>query len=244
MIQKLKILIVEDSPSFALELELLVQKIGYNVLQCVDNAEEALLITEREKPDLILLDIQLKGKMSGIEFSKTIINLNIPIIFITSYTDEEHYNCAKGSTMIAYLIKPMSSFLLKVAIETALTNVFKRNTKNHLGAFRQNYLFFKKKGVYHRVHVNNILYAKSADNYCEIFTVNKDRFHIRISISKLLGELFSKEKFIRIHRQYIVQLNKIITVDFNKNHVQLDSKVLPLSKTYKDQLYQVMKIVS
>lgn len=237
MTHSLNILIVEDSPSFSLELEMLIEKLGYNVLKSIDNAEDALNIIRKDIPDLILMDIDLKGKMTGIELSEEIIHLDIPIIFITSYDDEKTYDSAKKSKMLAYLIKPISSFSLKIAIETAIKNAFDDTSNEQQdNFFAKNCLFLFEKGIYHKVHVSRICYIQSSDNYCEFIISNSKRFVVRLSLSSLIKDVLPKDKFIRIHRQFIIHLNHIDAIDFNENVVHVSSQKLPISRTYKKEL--------
>ena len=97
----LKILIVEDNISFALELEMILDEIGYQIIATVDNSAEALDIIFSKEPDLILMDIDIKGNLSGTQIGQKIKHLNIPIIFITSFDNKERYEDARQSNMAA-----------------------------------------------------------------------------------------------------------------------------------------------
>ena len=239
MNQGLKILIIEDSASFAIELDILVHKIGYTVQEIIDNAEEAYNCIQNEIPDLILLDIELKGKMTGIDLSLKIAHLEIPIIFITSSINETHYNKAKNSNTLAYLTKPMSSFSLKASIETAINNTFK-NSKNKTENIKD-HLFIKKSDVYHKIQISSIIYVQSNDNYCEVHTKN-EKFLLRTTISNIIGELLPKSKFTRIHRQFIIQTNSINSINLDTNTLSVNEMNLPISKTYKKDLLEKVNI--
>lgn len=235
MNQGLKILIVEDSTSFAIELDILIHKIGYTVQKIVDNAEEAYNIIKKEIPDLIILDIELNGKMTGVDLGSKISHLEIPIIYITSSTDENYYNKAKKTKILAYLTKPTNSFSLKTSIETAITNTF--NTSEN-----KNYLFIKKNDVYHKINTSSITYIQSNDNYCEIHTTKSERFLLRSTISNIIEKKLPRDKFIRVHRQFIVQLNLIDTVNLDTNTLSINSFNLPISKTHKKELLKKINI--
>lgn len=235
---ELKILIVEDSISFALELNALITKLGYNIQKTVDNAEEALNIIKSNTPDLILLDIELNGEMTGVDLSKKIAHLKIPIIFITSSLNEEYYTEAKNAKTLAYLSKPISSFSLRASIETAINNTFYSKQDD----FSKNgYLFIKKKHIYHKININSITHIKSGDNYCEVYTIENEIFLLREKISNILGKLIPIDNFIRIHRQFIVQLNKIEFYDVKESHILIGSNYMPVSRTYKQELEKFLK---
>jgi len=103
----LSLLIVEDSISYAIELEQLSEEIGFDVLASVDNSADALDIIFSEAPDIILMDINIKGRLTGIDIAKKIIHLDIPVLYITSFSDEETYNKAQESNLIGYIVKPV-----------------------------------------------------------------------------------------------------------------------------------------
>ena len=237
-------MIVEDDLSFAIELEMLVQEIGYQVAAHLDNAEDALDFVYKELPDLILMDIDLKGKMTGIELGQRIAQLEVPIIYITSFADEEHYQAAQYSKMIGYLTKPISNFSLRAAIETAVKNVFFKDSVEIGDNFlSKNYIFFRKKGIYHKIYMRDISYVQSNDNYCEVYTIQGEHFLVRSSIAKM-NKLLPQEEFMRIHRQYIIQLNQIESVDLINNQVRIQSIDLPISRSNKKLLEQTMKKIN
>ena len=146
----LKILIVEDSPSFALELQMLLEELGYEVLATVDNSEEALRIIYNTQPDLILMDIGIKGAMSGIEIGDKIQDLQIPILYITAAKDREYYKAAQQSNMIGYMVKPVERISLKTAIQLSISKAYAlknqhTNTPNiENNIVHQDFYFFQK----------------------------------------------------------------------------------------------------
>ena len=128
----IKILIVEDEGIIALDLKSCVEQLGYTVLACVDSAEKALELVEQEPPDLVLMDIVLKGKMDGIEAAALMRSRwGIPAIFITAYADPEWVERAKPVNPFGYILKPFQSNEIKVNIEIALytSRVEKERTK-------------------------------------------------------------------------------------------------------------------
>jgi DNA-binding LytR/AlgR family response regulator len=235
----LNVLIVEDDLSFGLELEMLVQEIGYQLAARVDNAEAAQDIIYQELPDLVLMDIDLNGKMTGLQLGERISHLDIPIIYITSYADEQSYQQAQQSKLIAYLVKPISGFSLKVAIETAVRNVLSEDDAEHQNFLSKNYLFFQRKGIYQKVYMRDIFLVKSSDNYCEVYSQSGEEFILRSSISKM-EQLLPSEEFMRVHRQYIVQLREISSIDLQNNLLKLHDKSIPISRRNKKALEEVM----
>ena len=107
MKDKIKLLIVEDDPIIATDLERAMVKMGYAVLDSLESGEEALELIKKEVPDLILMDIQLEGDLDGIDTSHMISKQHqIPIIFLTSNTDMATFNRAKLTQPHGFLSKP------------------------------------------------------------------------------------------------------------------------------------------
>jgi two-component system, cell cycle sensor histidine kinase and response regulator CckA len=116
-----KILIVEDEALIALDLRSLLEQMGYTVLAIVHSGEKALALIEQDPPDLVLMDIVLKGKMDGIEAADMVRSRwGIPVVFSTAYADRERLNRAKLVYPFGYLIKPFQENDIRVAVEMAL----------------------------------------------------------------------------------------------------------------------------
>ncbi len=119
--QKIKIQIVEDESIFARDLEYQLVSMNFSVVSISDTGEQAIKEAEKVVPDLILMDIRLKGKIDGIETSQKIrSHNNIPVIFLTAYADEQTLKRAKFTEPFGYLLKPINKRELKAVIEMAL----------------------------------------------------------------------------------------------------------------------------
>ncbi len=116
-----KIMIVEDEMIIARDIKGKLESLGYDVIGIVSTGEEAINKARESKPDLILMDIELAGKMDGIDASKQIINeLDISVIYLTAYSDSKTFRRAIETEPINYLVKPIDEEKLESAIETAL----------------------------------------------------------------------------------------------------------------------------
>lgn len=241
--RKLNILIVEDEISFALELKILLKEMGYRVMAHIDNGEAAYDFIYEHRPDLILMDIDLNGKMTGTELGQRILAFEIPIIYVTSFQNEQVFKAAQQSKMLAYLVKPISKYTLQAAIANALQNAFqqiKAQVEQTDNLFAKQHLFVKKNGIYEKIYIPNIQYIHSNDNYCNIYTLAAESYTVRMPISSLEQNLPSKD-FLRIHRQYIVQLRQIETVDFKKNLLKVNDTKIPISRSKRAFLEEVMR---
>ena len=118
---KAKILVVEDEWIIANDIKDSLVEMGYRVTAIASSGEEAMASVEEEEPDLMLMDIVLKGKMTGIDTARTIrARRNIPVIFLTAYDNQYMVDEAKKIDNSGYLLKPFKDRELDIAIEMAL----------------------------------------------------------------------------------------------------------------------------
>jgi len=118
---KIKIMIVEDEIIAAESEKRSLEELGYSVTSTVASGEKAIKKAEEDKPDLVLMDIELKGKMDGIEAAGIISSrFHIPSIFVTAYADDKILERAKITEPFGYIIKPFEKRELHSNIEMAL----------------------------------------------------------------------------------------------------------------------------
>jgi len=116
-----KILVVDDEAIITMQLEERLHAMGYTVVGMAASGEDAIDKARRLSPDLILMDIVMPGKLNGIEAAQTIIGeLDIPVVFVTSYADDAIIEKAKQVRPYGYIVKPFNELEIKAAIEVAL----------------------------------------------------------------------------------------------------------------------------
>ncbi len=117
-----QILVVDDEQIVAKSLQVQLERLGYSVPVIASSGEEAIQKAGELQPDLVLMDIVLRGAMDGIEAARQIRALrNVPVIFATAYADEETFQRAKATRPSGYLCKPFGKEELQRAIELALS---------------------------------------------------------------------------------------------------------------------------
>lgn len=115
------ILVIEDEPMIAIDITLHLEALGYTVIDTLHKAEDTEAILERERVDLIMLDINLEGEMTGIELADIIRKkYNIPFIYLSSYSDEDTLESAAHTFPAGYLVKPFKEADLSSTIKMAL----------------------------------------------------------------------------------------------------------------------------
>ncbi len=114
-------LIVEDEVLIAEELRERLSRLGFSVIATVDSADEGVAIATRERPDLVLMDIRLHGEKDGIEAAREIREqVDLPIVYLTAYSDKLTVNRAKETDHDGFLLKPFHRYELQSTIEVAM----------------------------------------------------------------------------------------------------------------------------
>ena len=116
-----RIMIVEDEVIIAREIRMILERLGYEVTSISNSGEQAVARADRENPDVILMDINLKGSMDGIEAAGIIRErLAVPVIYVTASAEDRKLDRAKQTTPAGYILKPFTDQDLKVTLEIAL----------------------------------------------------------------------------------------------------------------------------
>jgi AmiR/NasT family two-component response regulator len=123
MILNSKIFIVEDEIIVAADIKQQLENIGYNVIGIAFSGEDAIRKTEETNPDIVLMDIMLRGNIDGIEAAQQIRNqYDIPVIYITGFFDDATLERAKKTEPYGYILKPFENMGIESAIEMAVYN--------------------------------------------------------------------------------------------------------------------------
>src|SRR6266536_2039149 len=113
-------LIIEDEILIAEELRERLSRLGFYVIAAVDSADEGIAIATRERPDLVLMDIRLKGEKDGVQAAKEIRqHVDVPIVYLTAHSDELTVNRAKATEHDGFILKPFQRRELQSTIEAA-----------------------------------------------------------------------------------------------------------------------------
>lgn len=242
--ENLKIGVVEDEFIIAATIRNTLIKLGYTVPPPVGTYTMALEMIEREKPDLLLLDIQLSGSKDGIDLAwKVKEDYNIPFIFLTANADPATIEKAKKVCPPAYLVKPFVKEDLYAAIEICIYNS-RRDSQPAVEKENPNYvlqdaLFVKENNCFHKILFKDILYLESERVYINIHTASKKTYLIRASMQDYL-RLFDPNIFYRIHRSYVVNLEQVDGI--KDRQVMIKGHEVPISRTFRDELLSKLKL--
>ena len=116
-----KILVVEDDTIIALTIQTRLKQFGYEVVGRASTGEDALKKVKELQPDLVLMDIHIKGPMDGIQTAERVYGFyNIPVIYLTAYSDEKTLERAQKTSPFGYIVKPFNDDTLRTTIKMAI----------------------------------------------------------------------------------------------------------------------------
>lgn len=240
----LKIGIVEDELVIARTILNTLDELGYSHCGPAINYTEAIEMLEQNKPDLLLLDIQLSGKKDGIDVAQKVNELyQIPFIFLTANSDAETIDLAKKVKPHAYIVKPFTKEELYAAIEIAFSNFTgnrsKAKSEQTDSYHAKDYMFVRDGYVFRKIFFNELLYLESDDNYVSLYLKSQKKIMVRSTVTDLIEQLDPKD-FIRIHRGYVVNINHID--DIFPTEISIQSIKIPVGKSYKEALFKTLGI--
>ncbi len=238
---EITVLIVEDDFSYALEVEMIVKDLGYQVLAVVNNSEEALKRIAEKQPDLMLVDIFIDGNKDGIELAESIKSLGITTIFITAHNKPQVYERSRGLAPFAFITKPFDKYTLQGTIESAVHLLGSSNTVEAEPLEKSKHFYIKQNNQLDKVNIDAIHWIEADGNYCIIHTDNR-RYAVKISLRRLNKKL-PEEQFVQIHRSQIVQLAQIQNLDLAMGLVILPTISLPLGPKYKNELLNRLNLL-
>ncbi|RAR48434.1 LytR/AlgR family response regulator transcription factor [Flavobacterium lacus] len=234
--EKIKILIVEDEMIIGANIALQLSSLGYDVIGIIPRAEEVLPKIRENTPDILLLDIYLKGDLDGIELAHIIQKeFKIPIIYLTANADDTHFNRAKTTNPYAFISKPFKKLDLQHAIELTILRIQeeKKVEVNELDTFvMSDSIFVRSHDKMIKININDILYIEAERNYCKIHC--KEKEHLIVSTLKDLEEKLNVKNLMRIHRSFIINMHHIDEIA--TSHLVIAKKAIPVSPELKKQL--------
>lgn len=248
---KISILIVEDEIIVSKYIEACLLSLGYDIAAVVITGEEAVEKAFALEPGLVLMDIRLAGKMSGTEAAIQIREkLDVPIVFLTAYADNKTIEMAKESEPYGYLVKPFYEKELHTTIEMAL---YKHEKFMQVKKERDLYysvvdnrqsndsVYIRTESRLKRIKFEDICFVEALRDYIIIHTIT-DNYTARINMKEIQA-ILPESEFIRVHKSYIVRLDKIFSLKYSDLIVEGSMKVLPIGNFYRKDLYNKLNMI-
>lgn len=225
--------IAVDDEALALDLlEDNIRKIPFlTLVKRCKNAFEAHEAVMKENIDLIFLDIQMPG-ISGVQFLHTVTSPPL-VIFITAY--EQFALEGFNLDVVDYLLKPVSFDRFLKAANKAHEWFTLKSTLPSSGR-TVDYLFVNSEYNLVKINIRDIVYIEGLKDYIKIFIINISRPIITRMSLKSIEEKLPGDKFIRVHKSFIVSVDKIVSI--RKGKISINNVQVPISEHYKENLYR------
>ncbi len=243
----IRCLIVDDEPLALHILEDYIAKVPFlQLVKATTNPIEALTMVQEGNIDLVFLDVQMP-ELTGIQFLK-IANGKTKVILTTAYSQYalEGYEL----DVVDYLLKPIAfdrffkaaqkaqgiiqPAIAPQAIEQQVQQIQPQQPQQD---FMNDFIFVKSEYKIQKVYLHQILYIEGLKDYISIFTPT-ERI-ITLQNMKKMEETLPDKHFMRVHKSYIVSLNKIDSIE--RSRIFIGDKVIPVGDTYRDQFFKVIE---
>lgn len=238
----LRILAVEDDIIQARLVRHLVRQAGYALVGIAASATEAEAMFTELMPDLVVLDIHLRGPRNGIELARSLMQRQrVPIIFLTTDHDRHTFEQALTVGPSAFLTKPYDEdhFLraLDVAVaQLALAHGGPTATLPDGSAMVPGAMYIRENNRLVKVHYADVTWIESDDSYIHLHTPTR-KFTVKLSLREMATKL-PADRFLRIGGSAIVQLARIEQVDLTQNVVYVQGSAISIGRSYRNELLQ------
>jgi DNA-binding LytR/AlgR family response regulator len=228
--------VIDDEPLAIKLLEDHISKVPFlQLMSTFSNPMEALINFNSNPVDLIFLDIQMP-QLNGVQFMQLLQN-RAQVIITSAY--QEYAIEGFEHNVVDYLIKPISFERFYRAVEKAynLKNPSQKLESKEVYPATGGYIFVKVETKMVRVELDDILFIEGLKNYVSIYT--KSHRIVTLQVMKQLEEILPSNRFMRVHKSYIVALDKINSIERQEIHV--NDRIIPIGNTYQDQFFKLLE---
>ncbi|NRB47959.1 MAG: LytTR family transcriptional regulator DNA-binding domain-containing protein [Saprospiraceae bacterium] len=248
MDHQIDIMVVEDDMIIAADISMQLTQLGYNVSAILPKGEDALAQLQHSQPDIILMDVGLKGDLDGVDTAQEILHsYEIPVIFLTANSDPETFRRAKHTRPFAFITKPFEAIdlersleLLVSRLETEKEEASSEIEQSDAGSYILSdriFIRFKERMV--KVFLNDINYIEAERAYCRIHTTAKE-YLIALPL-KAFSEKLAADQFLRVHRSFMVNLSKVD--ELAEEYMLIGKKMIPISKNYREEVARRLRTI-
>lgn len=227
-------ILVDDDVMSANVMTHLINGVGYlRLLKVCHDPLEAIEVLKNEEVDLLFLDVEMP-QMNGMDLIKNLTTR--PLIILTT-SHPEYAIEAFEYNIVDYLLKPVELPRFMKAVGKA-KEIFD-HAHDKLDAFFQDFIFIRKNSVLNKVHIREILWIEALGDYVTIHTAEKN-YTLHLTL-KALERRLPPDKFIRVHRSFIIQLEHINTID--DSVISIHNKPIPVGALYRENFMKRLNLL-
>ncbi|MBL0154258.1 MAG: response regulator [Chitinophagaceae bacterium] len=255
MSEQVHVMIVEDESIVAMDLAAGLEHDGYNVVGVADNFEDAIQLFSNNAVDILLMDINIHGEKDGVETATALMKIRqVPLIYLTAFTDAATVARVKDTNPAAFLTKPYSIDNVRIAIDLALHHFAEMKQSDEKGKVvpikpaqtaekktdKEQFLqlndqvFIKQNYRFVKFRLSDIQHLEADNNYVHIYT-SAQKLTLRIGLTELL-ERMAFPKLFRVHRSYAVNLNEITS--FDDQLIKVGAHEIPIGRNFRQDFLE------
>ena len=233
----LKCMVIDDEPLAIRLLQNHISKVSFlEIVNTFNNPMEALISINTNPVDLIFLDIQMP-QLNGVQFMQLLQN-RAQVIITSAY--QEYAIEGFEHNVVDYLLKPIAFERLYRSVEKAYNMknpTQKINRSQEIYPATGGYIFVKVETKMVRVELDDILFIEGLKNYVSIYT--KTQRIITLQVMKQLEEALPPNRFVRVHKSYIVALDKITSIE--RQEILIKDRLIPIGATYTEHFSKMLE---
>jgi two-component system, LytTR family, response regulator LytT len=243
----MKVLLIEDEPIWQVNIRMILEELGWELLKITPSLDTIDADIAEANPNLIISDITLDD-VSVFSFFNEKPDFGIPVVFMTNYPSDSHYESSKRLKHSALIIKPFHALTLKSTVDLLFEHYTEPQKLSELGLWVRG-----KQNIKIWIEEEKILWVHSDGNYCFIqtegakYSVKDTLTHVESllsasSIKNTLTNIASSlgPSFIQIHRTYLVNVQHIQKVELTRHQLFVNKQDLPISRKHKEDVIKYL----
>lgn len=238
---KIKILLVEEAQQMEIALQNRLVSIGFDIVDVMVSPEMAIDYLRSNKVDIILMDLFLSNKTTANQAISIIINdFSIPIILFRG-DQKLPINSFDKSEASLIMQKPLNDFDLAFNIKAVVNNKAKKADSTILTQNSKEYIFVKADYKLNKIRLKDLFYVEASKDYVSLHT--KDNTYIVHSTMKDMEQALSSSNFIRTHRSFIVNIDKIFSIKYPEILIEQKMKTIQIGGLYRKKLMDQLEVI-
>lgn len=252
---KVQVLIVEDELVYADLLAEYLEQLGYEAIGPAASAADALHLFAAHPPDLVLLDVGLRGAVSGLALAPQLTAMRaVPLLFVTAAADRDTFRQARDAGAVAFITKPFTAPTVQNAVELALYQFAQSQRTAPLSAASTaapaapwaedqplgDSFFLKGLNGLEKVPYADVVYLGAGEKYTTLVLANGRKHLLRMPLREV-AHVLTPHGFAQIHRSTAVNLRYLETVDLTAHTLRAGGHSLPVGRAYRDELLPHLK---
>jgi two-component system, LytTR family, response regulator LytT len=227
----MKVLLIEDEPIWQVNIRMILEELGWELLKITPSLDTIDADIAEANPNLIISDITLDD-VSVFSFFNEKPDFGIPVVFMTNYPSDSHYESSKRLKHSALIIKPFHALTLKSTVDLLFEHYTEPQKLSELGLWVRG-----KQNIKIWIEEEKILWVHSDGNYCFIQTEGA-KYSVKDTLTHV--ESLLSASFMQIHRTYLVNVQHIQKVELTRHQLFINKQDLPISRKYKEDVIKYL----